>query len=68
MIAKLFGHKQLNGWMEYFRQILVLGEYRGGKFIGSDELGNKYYEITDESRMFPCKNKEYFYLIIVLFS
>lgn len=56
MLSRLFGIKPQKGWMEYLRQLLVLGEYRGGTFVGSDSLGNRYYEITDEKAMFPCKN------------
>lgn len=44
-------------FFEYFRQIFVLGEYRGGKLIGMDRVGNCYYEITDKKLMFPCKSK-----------
>lgn len=52
---RLFGIKPQKEWMEYLRQFLVLGEYRGGTFVGSDSLGNRYYEITTEKSMFPCK-------------
>lgn len=56
MLEKLFGlHKVRSGWMEYLRQFLVLGEYRGGTLIGTDKAGNRYYEITKEKSMFPCK-------------
>lgn len=41
-------------WFEYLRQIMVFGEYRGGQLIGMDRLGNRYYEIKDVKRMFPC--------------
>lgn len=41
--------------IEYFRQIFVLGEYRGGKLVGMDRAGNCYYEIVDKKLMFPCK-------------
>ena len=55
MLSRLFGVKPQKGWKEFLRQFLVLGEYRGGKLIGSDKAGNHYYEITDEKAMFPCK-------------
>ena len=56
MLGRLFGGQPQKGWMEYLRQFLVLGEYRGGTLIGTDKIGNHYYEITDEKLMFPCKN------------
>lgn len=42
---------------EILRQFLVLGDYRGGNLIGTDKAGNRYYEITNEKLMFPCKSK-----------
>ncbi len=43
------------GLLERVRQVLFLGEYRGGQLVGMDRLGNKYYEVVDEVRMRPCK-------------
>lgn len=40
--------------LERARQVLFLGEFRGGALVGMDQLGNKYYEVTDEARMLPC--------------
>lgn len=42
-------------FVERIRQVLVLGEFRGGKLIGMDKSGNKYYEVIDKNIMFPCK-------------
>jgi len=42
---------------EFLRQFFVLGDYRGGNLIGTDKSGNRYYEITNEKLMFPCKSK-----------
>lgn len=41
-------------WYEVLRQFFVVGEYRGGNLVGTDEAGNRYYEITNEKSMFPC--------------
>jgi len=38
-----------DGPLEYFRQVWVLGEYRGGTFVGADTYGNRYFEIEDDS-------------------
>jgi hypothetical protein len=45
-------------FVEQIRQVLVLGELRGGKLIGMDKAGNKYYEVADRSKMLPCKHIE----------
>ncbi len=42
-------------WFERVRQVLVLGEFRGGKLVGMDKVGNKYYEVVEEKSMLPCK-------------
>lgn len=56
VLNKLFGlHKVRSGWLERLRQFLVMGEYRGGSLVGTDKSGNRYYEITNEKSMFPCK-------------
>lgn len=46
-----------NKWIEYVRRFLVLGEYRAGVLVGKDDLGNRYYEITDKKSMFPCTKR-----------
>lgn len=35
------------GPMEYFKQVWFLREFRGGTLVGTDALGNRYYEISD---------------------
>lgn len=41
-------------WKERMRQFMAVRDFRGGKLVGMDKAGNKYYEIVDESRMLPC--------------
>ncbi len=47
----------LSSLKERIRQVLVLGEYRGGTLVGMDKQGNRYYEITNEKQMLPCKRR-----------
>lgn len=59
-------------WYEFIRQFFVLGEYRGGNLVGTDKAGNRYYEITNEKLMFPCKSREcvniYNFLLLLYLS
>lgn len=42
------------GLREYLRQVWVLGSFRGGRLVGRDELGNRYYEVVDEQFKYTC--------------
>ncbi|PWN23887.1 NDUFA12-domain-containing protein [Microstroma glucosiphilum] len=36
------------GFARYWRNLNVLGDAKGGKLVGEDSIGNKYYEDPDE--------------------
>lgn len=44
------------GLREYLRQVLRYGQFRGGVQVGTDELGNRYYEVKDPEYMQACKS------------
>lgn len=42
------------GPLEYLRQIWIFGEFRGGELVGTDRIGNKYFEIRDDPNVLFC--------------
>jgi hypothetical protein len=54
-------------WFEHMREFLLFGERRGGAFIGQDSIGNKYFEISDQRLMFPCKKAQHFIIHFITF-
>lgn len=45
------------GFREWFRQVWRLGEYRGGRLVGQDQLGNRYYEIVDDPQQLSHRRR-----------
>ena len=52
------------GLKEYIRQFYKLGCFKGGELVGTDEVGNKYYEVRDDRFKQACNT---FYLLITCF-
>lgn len=55
ILVLMFFNKLRSSLIESLRRFLVLGENRpAGKLIGTDNFGNRYYEVKNEKFMFPC--------------
>lgn len=50
------------GLREYIRQFYKLGYFKGGELVGTDEIGNKYYEVRDERFKQTCNFVYYIFL------
>lgn len=47
------------GPREYLKRVWYLREFRDGTLVGHDQLGNKYYELTDDAEGLPFYRKRY---------
>eukprot|EP00164_Ancoracysta_twista_P004008 GFYU01005380.1.p1 GENE.GFYU01005380.1~~GFYU01005380.1.p1 ORF type:complete len:161 (+),score=41.84 GFYU01005380.1:54-536(+) len=48
-VSILMRNTQKNGWKDSFKKLYTQKEIRVGSLVGTDELGNKYYEGSGET-------------------
>lgn len=45
------------GLREWYRQMWYIGDAKSGKFMGSDEFGNRYFENTNAEEEIPGRHR-----------
>ena len=47
------------GLRQYLREVTLLGEFRGGCFVGADKYGNDYYTMDESDSRMPFYRRRY---------
>ncbi|RSH88672.1 hypothetical protein EHS25_002899 [Saitozyma podzolica] len=53
-LARTVRHMRAVGFKEWFRQMTYIGDAKLGRHVGTDEMGNRYFENLDPNEEIPA--------------
>jgi len=45
------------GWKEWFRQMQYIGDAKSGRYVGTDQFGNRYFENLNAEEEIPGRHR-----------
>ncbi|GFZ49467.1 hypothetical protein JCM24511_07587 [Saitozyma sp. JCM 24511] len=56
-LARTVRHMRAVGFKEWFRQMTYIGDAKLGRHVGTDEMGNRYFENLDPNEEVPGRHR-----------